>query len=447
MSYNVVFPGQTFTSLKAALLSSKDESCGVVLATPIRTPGGKWRLLVREIHVAPDDGYEVRSDIAARLNPSFLLPLEQRAREKNWSVIYCHTHPQQISPQFSNVDDEAEVAWRPFLDKRMPGRPHIALVLGQDGLSCRVVGTTEAVRVTEVNESLTTHSHGDPPLLPEEVYDRQVRAFGHDGQIKLSKLTVGIVGVGGTGSLVVEQLAHLGIKNYVLLDMDVVEESNLNRLVGATRHDIGAPKVEVAKRQIQRLLPEANVSANQEDILELHVWRRLLDVDIVFCCVDAHGPRSLANRMAYQYLIPVIDMGTGLARGAAGTLEIGGRVNYLSPEMPCLWCCQELSATKVRRDFYNEREKKADPYFVEGKGDSQPAVISVNGVVASLAVTMLLAIVAGIPVSHRIVNYWGHRSRVAPSGPSKVRGCAICDLDEGQVAVGDEDNMPHRSHI
>lgn len=446
MNYDILFPGKSFTDLRTALSGNTDESCSLVLAAPVRSPEGKWRLLVREVHVAPENGYEIRSRISARLKPEFLLPLESRARKAGWSVIYCHTHPDQGFPEFSDIDDKAEAAWRVFLADRMPGRPHVAVVFGRNGVNARVVGTCERVRIVEVNENLIIHhEHEGEPVT--EVYDRQVRAFGAEGQRKLHMLTVGIVGAGGTGSMVVEQLAHLGVQNFILLDMDHVEETNLNRLVGATREDIGCPKVEVAQRQIKRVLPEARVATHELDILDLNVWRHLLDADLVFGCIDAHGPRSLLNRMAYQYFLPVIDMGTGLAKGADGTLEIGGRVNYLGPDMPCLWCCQELSSAKVRRDFLNEREKAADPYFVDGKGAPQPAVISVNGVVASLAVTMALSVVAGIPVPHRILNYFGHRSRVSPSGPQKVPGCSICDWTEGQLGLGDEDKMPHRSII
>lgn len=445
MNCDIVFPGKTFEQLKISLLNDENETCAILLAVPSQSPNGNWRLLIRETHIAPNDAYEMRSPIFSRLNPNFLVPLEFRAREEGLSVVYCHTHPNQVVPKFSIVDDDAERAWKIFLDSRLSGRPHIAIVFGCDAIDSRIVGTQQRARIVEVHKEISFHHAQVKEKVFSDCYDRQVLAFGADGQHKLQTLTVGVVGAGGTGSIVIEQLAHLGIQRYILIDMDTVEETNLNRLVGAVRDDIGTAKVTVAERQIRRLVPHAEILSLKQDLLNKDVWRPLLDADIVFGCIDAHGPRSLLNRIAYQYFLPVIDMGTGLARGAIGTLEIAGRINYLAPGMPCLWCCQELSSGKVRQDILNEREKVEDPYFVNGKGDAQPAVISINGVVSSLAVTMFLSIVTEIPSPPRILNYLGHRGRVAESAPRTNPECSICNHGEDVWGMGDKLPMPHRS--
>lgn len=445
MDCDIIFPGNDFEQLRAALLRGNDESCAILLANPVCSPNGKWRLLIRETHITPDDAYEIRNPVYARLKPEFLMPLEYRARIEGLSVIYCHSHPSQELPEFSPIDDKAEASWKDYLDVRLPGRPHIAIVFGQEALDARIVGSALKARVVEIDKSLTFHDLHHREHHPLECYDRQVRAFGVEGQQKIQELTVGIVGAGGTGSIVIEQLAHLGVQRYILMDMDTIEETNLNRLVGAGWDDIGQPKVKIGERQILRIVPHATVSTLQQDILNKDIWRALLDADIVFGCIDAHGPRSLLNRMAYQYFIPVIDMGTGLSKGAEETLEIAGRVNYVAPGMPCLWCCQELSSIKVRRDFLNERERAEDPYFVDGKGEPQPAVISVNGVVSSLAVTMFLSIVAGIPSPPRILNYLGHHGRVKEFAPSINPTCPFCSRDEGFWGLGDKAPTPYRA--
>ena len=76
--------------------------------------------------------------------------------------------------------------------------------------------------------------------------DRQVRAFGEPGQRLLRRLHFAVIGAGGTGSLVCQQLAHLGASCITVVDPDLVEETNLNRLVGSIPSDVGRPKVEVA---------------------------------------------------------------------------------------------------------------------------------------------------------------------------------------------------------
>ncbi|EQD39274.1 UBA/THIF-type NAD/FAD binding protein, partial [mine drainage metagenome] len=96
-----------------------------------------------------------------------------------------------------------------------------------------------------------------------------------------------------------------------------------------------------------------------------------------------------------------------------------------APGLPCLWCSELLDAAEVRRDMMNESERKLDPYIV-GAREPAPSVISLNGTVVSLAVSMLLGIVAGAPIdaTHVIYNACGSTLR---SVRSKARpDCFIC---------------------
>ena len=91
-------------------------------------------------------------------------------------------------------------------------------------------------------------------------YSRQ-SFLGPDYEEYIARCTVAIPGLGGGGSQIVQQLAHIGFQNYVLYDDDVVEESNLNRLIGAKAADVLAetPKLHLAKMMIYGLQPHANV--------------------------------------------------------------------------------------------------------------------------------------------------------------------------------------------
>jgi len=73
--------------------------------------------------------------------------------------------------------------------------------------------------------------------MQENRYDRQ-SFLGSDSQIKIEACTIGVVGLGGGGSHIVQQLAHIGFQNYVLYDVDVVQETNLNRLIGARENGL-----------------------------------------------------------------------------------------------------------------------------------------------------------------------------------------------------------------
>src|SRR5262249_43824628 len=77
----------------------------------------------------------------------------------------------------------------------------------------------------------------------------------------LAGVRVAIGGLGGGGSHIAQQLAHVGVGHYRLIDPDKIEASNLNRLVGGTKADVdqGVAKVDIAKRTIKGIRPWAKV--------------------------------------------------------------------------------------------------------------------------------------------------------------------------------------------
>ncbi|MCP2337966.1 ThiF family adenylyltransferase [Actinomadura rupiterrae] len=116
-------------------------------------------------------------------------------------------------------------------------------------------------------------------------HDRQIRAFGRHGQHRLRATTAAVVGAGGIGSLIAQGLAHLGIGRLIVVDPDVVEATNLNRLAGATPDDArdGTPKAEAAARTVRRI----PVRAMTETILDTDVWLSLRCADLIFGAVDS----------------------------------------------------------------------------------------------------------------------------------------------------------------
>ena len=145
------------------------------------------------------------------------------------------------------------------------------------------------------------------------------------------------------------------------------------------------------------------------------------------------------QQVAYQHLIPCIDLGSTITQGAGRITGIFGQVQLLAPDLPCLWCSELLDAAEVRRDMMNETERRLDPYIVGGD-EPAPSVISLNGTVVSLAVSMLLGIVTGVPIdaTHLIYNAGASTLR-SVRGTAQV-GCFMCSRD-GAVAWGDDRPM------
>ena len=163
------------------------ESAAILLATPVTRTDG-FRLLVREVHLPTEGDHAYRSATRVRLAPEFAMPLERRAKDKGWSVIYCHSHPRECQPVFSSVDDNTEQQFGAYMSYRSPGVPHISLLIGTGGIDARVMTTGEKIRVVEVGEEIKFACNTGEAILLEEQHNRQVLAFGEEGQQRLHRL-------------------------------------------------------------------------------------------------------------------------------------------------------------------------------------------------------------------------------------------------------------------
>jgi molybdopterin-synthase adenylyltransferase len=309
------------------------------------------------------------------------------------------------------------------------------LLLTRSGLAARELGTQIQLRVVGVGSERIVHFPAEAENADYNLFDRQIRAFGEDGQKSLESLRVAIVGLGGTGSLVAQELVHLGVRKFVLIDPDKVESANLNRIVGASQDDIGALKVSVAARYLREFRSSVDVQACDGNVVHARVAQTLFGVDVIFGCTDSHGSRSVMQQMAYQYFIPMIDMGSTITVRDGEVTGIFGRVQLLAPGLPCLWCSNLLNADEIRRDMMSEGERRADPYIV-GARIPAPSVISLNATVVSLAVTMLLGIVAGAPIPARNLLYNARTSTLKPVQGTAQSDCFICS-HRGVLGRGD----------
>ncbi|MDI1344147.1 MAG: ThiF family adenylyltransferase, partial [Pseudolabrys sp.] len=354
--------------LRTELLAHKEETCAVLFGRAILKNGRLARIVVRDVQWAGPDDYLRRSQIGAQLRPQFVASVTQRARRNGESLVFVHTHPFDLN-EFSETDDLGEQALAEFLESRMPGAIHAALLITPEVTIARRLGTTELLNVVGVGFQLQW-GQTEASFSGEPNFDRQARVFGATGQRRLHKLRIGIVGLGGTGSVTLEQLAHLGVGEFLLIDPDTIEPTNLNRLVGATPADVGKQKVAVAAAQVARINPLAKVEAIPDSVLLATVAEQLVDSDFVFCCTDSQGSRAVLNQLAYQFLIPLIDMGVIIVAASGGVSHISGRTQMLAPGLGCLLCGNLLNPEAVRVDLLTDFERNADPYVV---GAHEPA--------------------------------------------------------------------------
>jgi len=157
--------------------------------------------------------------------------------------------------------------------------------------------------------------------------------IGEEGQIKIAKAKVFIVGAGGLGSPVGYYLTAAGVGTIAMVDSDNVELSNLQRQIAHSVKTLGKPKVESAKMSFESLNPDVNIVAIKERLTKDNILDLIKDYDIVVDCSDNFATRFLVNDASVLAKKPLIT-------GAIFKFE--GQLTAVIPgEGPCYRCLFE----------------------------------------------------------------------------------------------------------
>lgn len=256
-------------------------------------------------------------------------------------------------------------------------------------------------------------------------YARHMAFFGAEGQLRIAATHAAIAGVGGLGCHVAQQLAYLGVVNFYLADADVVSDSNLNRLVGALPSDVGTPKVDVVARLIGAIQPGAVIRKVPRHFVANDPPRGFDSADVLFGCVDEDPARLELLRHASTHALPYIDLASDVTPDG----EFGGRVAFAKDGQRCLSCLGELDQHALARAQMSPEQRAADDriYGIERSTlDGGPSVVSVNGVVASLAVTEFMAWRTGLREPIGFLNYRGDRGTVGTRTDPDREFCGYC---------------------
>src|SRR5690606_27459833 len=140
--------------------------------------------------------------------------------------IEAHNHIGKM-PRFSRTDRQGFEEFTQYIHDSLPDRPYAATVWGGDRIYGEYFlkdGTSHKIRsITAVGEHFHQFvSKEDDAILEYPVHDRQLAWFGHSGQTQLRRTRVAVVGCGGTGSHVIQNLAYLRFEDFILIDPDMV---------------------------------------------------------------------------------------------------------------------------------------------------------------------------------------------------------------------------------
>lgn len=398
MRYSITFPEPYYSQLLGMLFPDLEVERAAYLLCKTSKTRNETRLLVREIFpVIPEDVVSASRGHMSIRAISFMRVMKIADKTKH-SFIFVHSHPLGSS-KFSAQDNEQERSLFQTAYIRVSSLgPHGSLVFAsKDDVEGRVwlkdgsSHAMEKIRVIGPTFKFLGEHHG---LADRDIFDRQVKAFGEGIQTLLGRLKIGIVGVGGTGSAVAEQLIRLGVGEIALFDGDDVDRSNVTRIYGSGMADVGRKKVEVAARTARKVGLGTRVTVVGKNITFRSVAERLRECDVVFGCTDDEWGRSILCRLAVYYYIPILDMGVRINSNEGSIQSVQGRVTTMIPGSSCLFCrgriggniaAEVVSAT----DPLQAASLRKEGYIPE-LDTAAPAVVPFTTAIASSAVIELL---------------------------------------------------------
>lgn len=446
MRYTISFRAEHRAQLEALLLPGDGLEhaayvlCGIGRGMDPWNDAGVCRLLVREVVEA--HGISSNSATHVTWDTDSYVSLAGRCERENLALFIAHNHPTGFD-WFSEQDDINESRLLAYaIDKIGDGALVGSLLLCADRSLTGRIWFDDPMRWRRISSVGTiggqwTFEFEPRAQQPRDHLQRQELALGPSFSETLSGLRVGIVGCGATGSAAAFMLARLGLGYLLLIDNDIVDVTNLNRLHGASQSDAdaGLNKALVLASQIADLGLGCKVRYREAFVEDNSMRDELKACDILFGCTDDNLGRGILSRFAYYYLTPLIDVGLAIRprEDRTGFSHADGRVTMVYPGEPCLLCREVIEANKIREDSVRRSDYatyarlKAEGYIVGG-GVANPAVVTFTTQISAMGIDELI---------QRLTLFRGSRSSSqrnrdflgvedSTGGPASRAGCRIC---------------------
>jgi molybdopterin/thiamine biosynthesis adenylyltransferase len=444
-----------YERLRRHLFREDCDEYGAVILAGVSRADQRVALLCRELHLLDADEFPEGEAGYRQFSSATLARFGARAETERLALITCHSHPRATTHNGLSADDRAgHRKVFPHLLSILDGQPVAGVAFGSESAAGELWladQDPQPLDVVEVVGNNRLELHSEPPpaeKLIEQRFDRQARMFGATGQARLRVMEVAVVGLGGGGSMLVEQLAHLGVGRIVGVDFDVIERHNLSRIVGACEADAQErlKKVAAAERLVSRIDPSISFTGIDGDIADQEVAQRLRAVDVIFLATDTITSRLVANAIAASQLIPLIQIGAkiDLIEGEIESVYVA--VRPVMGGEGCLACAGLIDPATLQREAASEEERRAQNYLgIPEVVD--PSVVTLNGIAASAAAHMMLMWSVGLAgkelVRHRIFD--AREGNWLSVQVARRANCRWCGIQEGShFARGDEALLPVR---
>ena len=415
--YLIKFKQGDLACLRATLLADLSREHFAVLLGKTRKIDGYTVINVIDLLFLARSDYNHQSVALLRIKKDFIHKalVELTNRYDVDTIIDVHTHPfSQASVAFSATDDGDEKTFFRFLKETFEGIHYASIVFSQSKYSARVwtfssgsivarkallktQTSPENIASTDFHEYMDEHYEKTAVTEVEGFFNRSALALGLDVmRTIMHHQVISIVGVGGLGSIVAEHLIHMGFHEINLIDPDVLEMSNLNRVVGAYYEDAEQKrsKVDVVKRHLTHINPKATVQAYKKDVHDKEVESVLALSDWMIVATDNHSSRLKAQELSVQYFVPLLSLGVNITVKGNTIEDMSGEVitarvgDYL-----CLQCLNRIHPIQVASERHPDqtiREALVKRGYVTGKDIKEPAVKTLNTFLATMAVDVLI---------------------------------------------------------
>jgi hypothetical protein len=457
-SCRVDIPAQLKTQLFQHLFPGDHDEHGAVLAASLAWDEDRVRLLVRHVILA-EEGVDYVPGVRGyrRLRAEFVHRALHFCRDHGLAYIAVHNHSGSDRVAFSSVDLNSHERGYPALLDLMQGLPVGALVFASRAAAgdiwWRVDHRTAVSEVRVIGHTIERLRPAPETVNGaenEEQFDRQVRFFGSLGQSRLALASVGVIGAGGAGSLIVEYLARLGVGTLIVADPDEVERSNLSRIVGAVEADAtefaAVNKTEVAQRVAKAANPNGTFVGIPDSVVRQCVAEQFRHCDFMFLAADTASARLVFNAIAQQYYVPGIQVGAKItANPDTGRLtDVFSVLRWVLPGFGCLWCSGLISPYRLAWEAKTDRERGDQSY---GSEAANPSVITLNAVAASHAVNEFLLSFQGLRADpdQSVGGYmWHHLSqRTMIDEWRQTDTCLECRaVEDSRFGRGDGSALP-----
>ncbi len=338
----------------------------------------------------------------ARLAPStaWMSQAIGLADRQGLGLAFIHSHPVGIGgPRFSGADEWMHEAMVPVMVDNLEGRPFASLVYCNGSISGSVWyrgARRELEKIAVIGNRLRRVDLHVRDVADTEAFDRHVLLWGARGQALLAQLTVGVVGAGGTGSAVAEQLVRSGVGETIVVDPDVQERTNVTRVYGSFSESVGQNKAESLAEHLRRIWG-GRVEALPVGVEHRQAVNALARCDVIFGCTDNHSSRAVLNDLALQHLVSVIDVGCRIGVQEQRTRGIGCEVRLVHADTACYYCGGVVDPQTIRNEALplEERRGLEQEGYVNGLAD-EPSIIPVTTSTAALGVLRFFDHVLGV---------------------------------------------------